>query len=72
MAFPGMADDDILLYGTEVKYYGTETQYANRDTLETNVVGLYAGGDGSGTTRGIVQAGGSGVAIARGKLLKMK
>ena len=71
-AFPGMASDDTLLYGAEVKYYGTETEYANRDTLETNIEGLFAGGDSSGSTHGIVQAAGSGWAIAEGKYRKRK
>lgn len=63
-AIPGIANDDTLLYGIEVKFYS--------DRLETNekleVCGyqnFYAVGDGAGVTRGLAQAGASGIIAAR-------
>lgn len=63
-AIPGIANDDTLLYGLEVKFYS--------DRLETNekleVCGypkFYAIGDGAGVTRGLAQAGASGIIAAR-------
>jgi len=36
------------------------------DRLESEIEGLYCGGDGAGVTRGLAQAGAAGVWIARG------
>ncbi len=60
---PGMANDDTLLYGVEVKFYSSRPELdAN---LETKISGLFAVGDGAGITRGLSQASASGVYVAR-------
>jgi uncharacterized FAD-dependent dehydrogenase len=60
---PGIAGPSTLLYGVEVKFYSSRV--AVDDHLQTPVRGLYAIGDGAGITRGLVQAGASGVLAAR-------
>lgn len=60
---PGMANDDTLFYGVEVKFYSSRPELdAN---LETKISGLFAVGDGAGITRGLSQASASGVYVAR-------
>lgn len=60
---PGMANDDTLLYGVEVKFYSS--RLALDENLETEIPDLYAVGDGAGITRGLSQASASGVYVAR-------
>lgn len=60
---PGMANDDTLLYGVEVKFYSSRLQLS--DKLETEIPGMFAVGDGAGITRGLSQASASGVHVAR-------
>ena len=60
---PGMANDDTLLYGVEVKFYSSRVELDER--LETRIPNLFAAGDGAGITRGLAQASASGVYIAR-------
>ena len=60
---PGTANYDTLLYGVEVKFYSARIQLS--EELETKLPGLYAIGDGAGITRGLAQAGASGVVAAR-------
>lgn len=60
---PGMANDDTLLYGVEVKFYSSRLELSNK--LETVVGNLFAIGDGAGVTRGLSQASASGVFVAR-------
>jgi uncharacterized FAD-dependent dehydrogenase len=61
---PGIYSDHTLLYGIEVKLYGAKIDL--KPNLETKVIeGLYAGGDGAGVSRGLVQAAASGVWIGR-------
>ncbi|WP_031515708.1 NAD(P)/FAD-dependent oxidoreductase [Desulfofalx alkaliphila] len=60
---PGIASDHTLLYGVEAKFYSARPKL--NKNFETEVVGLYAGGDGAGITRGLAQAGACGVVIAR-------
>lgn len=60
---PGMANEDTLLYGVEVKFYNSKVALTNE--LETKVKGLYALGDGSGVTHSLSQASASGVYVAR-------
>ncbi len=60
---PGMANDDTLLYGVEVKFYNSKVDVDNN--LETSVKGLYILGDGSGVTHSLSQAAASGVYTAR-------
>ncbi len=61
---PGIASDHTLLYGIEVKLHTARLDL--KENLETKAVeGLYAGGDGAGVSRGLVQASASGVWIGR-------
>jgi len=60
---PGTANQDTLLYGVEVKFYSARLELT--DELETAFTNLYAIGDGAGITRGLSQAGASGVRAAR-------
>ncbi len=61
---PGIASKHTLLYGTEVKFYSNQVE-TNEQTFETMIPGLYVGGDGSGYTRGLLQASMNGVLVAR-------
>ena len=60
---PGMANDDTLLYGVEVKFYNMEVELD--ENLETKHQGLYVIGDGSGVTHSLSHASASGVYVAR-------
>ncbi len=60
---PGTANYDTLLYGAEVKFYSS--RLALSAELETALPGFFAAGDGAGLTRGLAQAGASGVQAAR-------
>ena len=59
---PGMANDDTLLYGVEVKFYNMEVDLD--ENLETRHKGLYVIGDGSGVTHSLSHASASGVYVA--------
>ncbi|HZK25703.1 MAG TPA: NAD(P)/FAD-dependent oxidoreductase [Oscillospiraceae bacterium] len=60
---PGMANNDTLLYGVEVKFYSSRLQLTEQ--LETEIPKMFAVGDGAGITRGLSQASASGVHVAR-------
>ncbi len=60
---PGVANDDTLLYGVEVKFYNMEVELD--ENLETKYKGLYVIGDGSGVTHSLSHASASGVFVAR-------
>ena len=60
---PGTANYDTLLYGAEVKFYSSRLSLSGE--LETELPGFFAIGDGAGVTRGLAQAGASGVKVAR-------
>jgi len=60
---PGTANYDTLLYGAEVKFYSARLELSGE--LETALPGFFAIGDGAGITRGLAQAGASGVKAAR-------
>ena len=60
---PGMANEDTLLYGVEVKFYNMEVEVS--DKLESRYKGLYVIGDGSGITHSLSHASASGVHVAR-------
>ena len=60
---PGMTNEDTLLYGVEVKFYSSRPQLTKE--LETALPNVFAIGDGAGVTRGLSQAGASGVCVAR-------
>ena len=67
---PGIASEHTLLYGVEAKFYSSRPKLTN--SFETEIRGLYAGGDGAGLTRGLAQAGACGIAIARDIVKKHK
>lgn len=68
---PGIATEHTLLYGVEAKYYSAHPNID--DKLEVKEIkNLYVGGDGAGLTRGLAQAGASGVYIARNIAGKVK
>lgn len=67
---PGIAGDETLLYGVEVKFYSNKV-IVNKD-FETSIKGLRAIGDGAGVTRGLQQASANGISVARSILRKMK
>ena len=61
---PGLASDETLLYGVEVKFYSNIIKVDK--TFESSAVkNLYFGGDGAGITRGLMQASANGILIAR-------
>ncbi len=60
---PGIASDETLLYGVEVKFYSNRV-IVNKD-FETSIKGLRAIGDGAGITRGLQQASANGISVAR-------
>ena len=60
---PGIANDHTLLYGVEAKFFSARPKLSSSlESLE--IKNLYCGGDGAGVTRGLAQAGASGVLIA--------
>ena len=67
---PGMANDDTLLYGVEVKFYNMEVEVD--ENLQTRYEGLYVIGDGSGITHSLSHASASGVHVARKIAEKVK
>ena len=66
---PGIASDETLLYGVEVKFYSNRV-IVNSD-FETSIRGLRAIGDGAGVTRGLQQASANGISVARSILKGM-
>ena len=60
---PGIAAEHTLFYGVEAKFYSARPEID--DKFGTKVKGLFVGGDGAGVTRGLAQAGASGVWVAR-------
>ncbi|MDP4157658.1 MAG: FAD-dependent oxidoreductase, partial [Bacillota bacterium] len=67
---PGIASEHTLFYGVEAKFYSARPRLNNR--FETEISGLYVGGDGAGITRGLAQASACGVWIARDIIEKTK
>ena len=61
---PGIANEHTLLYGVEAKFYSSRPVVDNNLQVK-GIKNLYVGGDGAGITRGLAQAGASGVYIAR-------
>ncbi|ABO48971.1 conserved hypothetical protein [Desulforamulus reducens MI-1] len=66
---PGIASEHTLLYGVEAKFYSARPILT--PNFETQIAGLYAGGDGAGITRGLAQAAACGVSIARDIIQKL-
>ncbi len=60
---PGLASDETLLYGVEVKFYSNKV-VVDRE-FKTNLPGLRAIGDGASVTRGLQQASANGLSVAR-------
>ncbi|MFS1512483.1 NAD(P)/FAD-dependent oxidoreductase [Chengkuizengella sp. SCS-71B] len=60
---PGIASEHTLFYGVEAKFYSARPKLS--ENFETEIKGLYCGGDGAGITRGLAQSGAAGVWIAR-------
>ena len=60
---PGIASDETLLYGVEVKFYSNKV-LVDRD-FHTSMPGLRAIGDGASVTRGLQQASANGLSVAR-------
>ena len=60
---PGIANEDTLLYGVEVKFYNSKVEV--NDNFETIQEGLYVVGDGGGATHSLSQASACGVHVAR-------
>lgn len=60
---PGIASDETLLYGVEVKFYSNRVLVDS--SFETNIHGLRAVGDGASVTRGLMQASANGLRVAR-------
>lgn len=65
---PGIASDETLLYGVEVKFYSNKVVVDKH--FETSVKGLRAIGDGASVTRGLMQASSNGISVARSILGK--
>jgi uncharacterized FAD-dependent dehydrogenase len=59
---PGVASPDTLLYGIEVKFYSVRPRL--NTCLETEIKNMFAVGDGTGVSRGLVQASASGLVAA--------
>ncbi len=66
---PGTANSDTLLYGVEVKFYSARLELTNE--FETGLRNFFAIGDGAGITRGLSQAGASGLHAARAILKRL-
>ena len=60
---PGIASDETLLYGVEVKFYSNKVVVDKG--FETSIRGLRAIGDGASVTRGLQQASANGISVAR-------
>lgn len=60
---PGIASDETLLYGVEVKFYSNKV-IVNKE-FETNIKGLRVMGDGASITRGLQQTSANGLFVAR-------
>lgn len=68
---PGIANVDTLLYGLEVKFYSARPKLNSHLEIE-GYTNYYAIGDGAGVTRGLAQAGASGIIAARDILKKLR
>jgi hypothetical protein len=66
---PGIASEHTLFYGVEAKFYSARPKLT--ECFETEIKGLFCGGDGAGITRGLAQAGAAGVWIARHVIERM-
>ncbi len=60
----GMADNNTLMYGVEVKFYSVRIK-VDKNMRAASLGNLYCTGDGAGLTRGIIQASVSGLIAAK-------
>ncbi len=60
---PGVANDDTILYGPEIKFFSNEIETNNKFKLEEN--NIYFVGDGAGKAGNIVTAAATGLVAAR-------
>lgn len=67
---PGISSEHTLFYGVEAKFYSARPVL--NEQFETDIGGLYVGGDGGGITRGLAQASACGVWIARDIINKLR
>jgi len=67
---PGIASEHTLFYGVEAKFYSARPKLT--EEFETEIKGLFCGGDGAGITRGLAQAGAAGVWMARNLIKRMQ
>jgi hypothetical protein len=67
---PGVFSRNTLLYGVEVKFYSSRLKVSS--SLESELSGMFAAGDGVGLTRGLVQASASGILAAQSILKREK
>ena len=65
---PGVASEETLLYGVEVKFYSNKVKVNNY--FETTVKDLFAVGDGAGVSRGLMQASADGLQVSK-RLLEL-
>ncbi|PLX67532.1 MAG: FAD-dependent oxidoreductase [Denitrovibrio sp.] len=61
---PGIADNNTLMYGVEVKFYSVRIK-VDKNMRAKSLGNLYCTGDGAGLTRGIIQASVSGLIAAK-------
>ncbi len=61
--FPGLAGDETLMYGVEVKFYSNRIMVDGR--FQARYRGLFVAGDGAGITRGLLQSSINGVILGR-------
>ena len=66
---PGVANDDTLLYGPEIKFFSNEIETNNKFKLE--VANIYFVGDGAGKAGNIVTAAATGLVAARDIIERM-
>lgn len=60
---PGVASEETLLYGVEVKFYSNKIIVNNN--FETSIKNLFAVGDGAGVSRGLMQASANGLQVSK-------
>ena len=66
---PGVANDDTLLYGPEIKFFSNEIETDNKFRLQDD--NIYFVGDGAGKAGNIVTAAATGLVAARDILERM-
>jgi hypothetical protein len=59
---PGVGSPDTLMYGIEVKFYSFRPEL--NACMETEIRNMFAVGDGTGVSRGLIQASASGLVAA--------